>query len=489
MKKDLSLQQHSLINLVVTYLGFFIAFFNTFFRTQVITPEEIGLVSLILSIALYLRYFIELGATNAILKFMPLYNKQESSGLFVVIVLFSVFMSLFLSLLLVIFKSNLLQLVDNRLFNEYFYYIFVFSILGVLFSLVEKTLEIYYRSVVSNFVGQIVSGSLHLTILVVMMVFEFGFRFYIIAYTLIHVFRFLLIFIYLIRKKCIGKPTFHFFEKKTVKSISTYSLFMFSSGIAGVVTTNIDMLMISAFLSLKEVGVYSIAVSISNVIGMIGSSMSRVTHSKISNDFSKNNHAEIERDYKEVGEFQFCVAIFVFVILCYLGPSLLTLLGNDYVSGFSVVLLISASQVIDLGTSTCGGILSLSAHFRADLYCRFFLMGLNIILNYFMIGHWGIVGAAISSAISLLMYNAIKVVLVYHWFKVIPFTFSYIKVVISTVPLVIFFEFIEALSDSHSIIQMLLAGAAAFGIYCAMLLRVGFDNPYFKVYEKLLCRK
>ena len=52
---------------------------------------------------------------------------------------------------------------------------------------------------------------------------------------------------------------------------------------------------------------------------------------------------------------------------------------------------------------------------------------LNVLLNLILIPRWGMIGAAIGTAISLVVYNLAGLYLTYHYLNVQPFSWRYAK--------------------------------------------------------------
>ena len=63
-----------------------------------------------------------------------------------------------------------------------------------------------------------------------------------------------------------------------------------------------------------------------------------------------------------------------------------------------------------------------SKHYYFNLVSILVLSGVAILLNYFLIPVYGINGAAIASAASLIIYNVVKYIFIFWKFKIQPFT-------------------------------------------------------------------
>ena len=67
-----------------------------------------------------------------------------------------------------------------------------------------------------------------------------------------------------------------------------------------------------------------------------------------------------------------------------------------------------------------GAIIVNSDYYKFDLYTNLFLLIVTIITNIILIPIYGIDGAAMATAISLLLFNFIRVILIYVKMKIHP---------------------------------------------------------------------
>ncbi|MDZ7690389.1 MAG: polysaccharide biosynthesis C-terminal domain-containing protein [Balneolaceae bacterium] len=93
-----------------------------------------------------------------------------------------------------------------------------------------------------------------------------------------------------------------------------------------------------------------------------------------------------------------------------------------------VIIIIGVAKLIDMATGVNGQIILHSKHYRFDLYTMIFLVILTVATNYLLIPIYGILGAAIATALSILVYNLIKCIFVWITFSMQPFHWSSLAV-------------------------------------------------------------
>lgn len=99
-----------------------------------------------------------------------------------------------------------------------------------------------------------------------------------------------------------------------------------------------------------------------------------------------------------------------------------------------VIWILGSAILFDLATGFNGNIISMSKYYRYNIVFMIFLAVLTIGLNYYFLQHTGlgIAGVALATAISLTLYNIVKISFNYYKFKVHPLTIEMIFVSIIT---------------------------------------------------------
>ena len=98
------------------------------------------------------------------------------------------------------------------------------------------------------------------------------------------------------------------------------------------------------------------------------------------------------------------------------------LLPENFQSGKLVVLYIGFSQIINMLSGLNAQIIINSKYYKYDLITSLFLVIVTIITNYILIPRFGINGAAMATAISILLFNLIRLILIKVKMNMHPFS-------------------------------------------------------------------
>lgn len=240
-----------------------------------------------------------------------------------------------------------------------------------------------------------------------------------------------------------------------------YSLALFS--VFGVIGSRlsmyIDTLSINVFLGNVDTNVYTLAKFVVGVIIIPSIAVNSITAPVVADAWRKKDMDRLGFLYRESATvlYAFGAVILTGAVVCL--PIVYGIVPKfeAYRLGYVSVLFLGGGQLIDLMTSINGNLIGMTDYFRWNVVLILLLGAFNGILNYIFIivFGYGITGAAIATAISLVLYNVTKVGLVYWKMGIHPFSTSLV----------------------YSTIVMLVAGGAAFALpefqpgYVNLLLR------------------
>ncbi|WP_419868449.1 lipopolysaccharide biosynthesis protein [Chryseobacterium sp. CT-SW4] len=215
------------------------------------------------------------------------------------------------------------------------------------------------------------------------------------------------------------------------KDFFNYSFFGFLGTFGNYLAIN--SFMIGEFMGMEEVGIYSVLYALISLISIPQLGLFNISAPIINKTLAAGDMEELDRFHKKTS-----------LSLYFLGAVLFSciMVGFPYLTEFMpkngvmlreyepVVWIWGSAVLIDLATGFNGNIISLSKYYRFNILVMLLLAGLTIGLNYYFIKNTELklIGIALSTAISLITYNVIKIIFNYIMFKVSPLTIEMIFV-------------------------------------------------------------
>jgi len=386
------------------------------FITQIITAVLAFLVSIIVSRVLgaggkgvtvsFLLIFQvvgqygHLGITSA----TPYFSKKteySSEDVFNNNLTYTIVMSLLMSTVILICRST------GIAFTEYNYFIVILGILVLVFTMISEFLSTFYianeRIVEVNRIS-LTSNLIKLFTIVVLWVTK-----------TLNVSTFLLVtsLPVVINSLFLGKNTkinFKFvLDKILLKREFKFGISIYLATLFIFLNYKVDLYFIDFMLGKEQLGVYSTAVSLAEILFMIPSSVASAILGRL---YNMNNDEPSERN--RITSKTIKVSFYITFILMIAGICCTPLIPIIYGNEFSGAIMPTIILFIGILFASIGKISA--SYFQSTgepkihLYITFTVFALNVILNACLIPVVGIVGAAIASSISYTFYGVSYVI-------------------------------------------------------------------------------
>jgi O-antigen/teichoic acid export membrane protein len=152
---------------------------------------------------------------------------------------------------------------------------------------------------------------------------------------------------------------------------------------------------------------------------------------------------EIASLYKKTSINQMIVGLLIFIGIWMSIDDVLTFVPEKYQGIQMVFFYVGLAKLIDVSAGVNGTIIATSDKYRFDLYINLILILVTVVTNVIFIPRYGIEGAAMATAIAILIHNVVKTLVLYSFYKIQPFQRATLKLL--AIALVTFFivEFIS----------------------------------------------
>ncbi len=416
--------------LIIAMIGFVLIYVYT----HRLSIENYGLLELLLSFAQIIMVFFTLGLPSAFTRFylLNLFDKNELvSNIYtihfllsiiisvVILVVFKLFIFLydwqtfsFSLITIVLFKQIFLS--SSKISERYFLAekkFIIYSSLNILYFSSLLLISYYSLSIYQNSIYHLLVSQASVT-----------FVYSLLLYTLLK-----------------NKIKFHLtINLKLHRNILKFALPFIPSGIAYFVLTMSDRFYIEYFLSLEDVAIYSIGYRVASLVQLVIIMPLSIVFTQYVFDLAKDNK---KKEIIEVYDFVFKLYILASVLLVLSAPLIVHILAPvEYKSSFELVKLFVFSLIIyGLNFFYVSGA-NISGNTKYQMYAMIVGMLINLILNYFFIQYFGMVGAIYASIIS---FTVISMITYYYSQKFYFLEYNIIKNIIFLMILYGFFILLD----------------------------------------------
>lgn len=480
------IKNQSIKNATIFYIGMGIGAINTVliypnvFNNQ---PEHWGLIQILIAYAFVVSTFSQLGVPKTYMRFFPSIQDKGQLLFFGIILSIAGFV---LSLLgYYLFKDQLFYSLNaSDLLINNFHYVIILMFCISFFELFASISRSFLNAVTPTFLDEIFLKSYSLIILSLhglqLLSFQHFLQFFIIGYA---VKMFLLIALQLKHNRASISFTFKDLE---LKELINFGFYVIIGGASAMLISKVDMILINKYLDLEHVAYYTVAFFIGNAIKIPARSLVSISVPLLAKAWENNDMEQLQLLYTKSAINLLIVGGFFFLLVWLNIDDILLLLPYKFSHGKYVVLFIGFGQLFNISSGLNGSIIINSKYYRWDLIFNLFLLVFSILTNMLFIpessplsfyGIVGINGAAFATALSILLFNILKMFFLYFKLDMNPFTvktihtlfvLSAIYILVQWIP----FVEIETPQEMYAVINMILRSLVVFILFIPVMIKL-----------------
>ena len=322
---------------VANYIGTAIGFVTTFFvLTRFLSPEEIGLSNILVSVATLFMSFAQMGTMSSTVRFFPYFydkEKNDYNGFFFLTLFLSLLGFVLVGIMYVLFHTTLSNWFGEKsaLFVSYYYMVIPIAFCILYKNVFATNVLVFQKVVVSQFVNEVF---IRLCLLAVYLLYAFrridldGFVWGICAsYGL----AMLCNVVYFFHVSHISlKPNLSFFRSHIdlLKKYFSYTLYILFYTVIDCIAPYAATFFITAQLGLDYTGIYTIALNISFMVSMIVRAFLASSSTILAPLVKENDLKGIKRLISQYSNNSFLIGGLIFAVIWFNIDAFFVLLPN-----------------------------------------------------------------------------------------------------------------------------------------------------------------
>lgn len=169
-----------------------------------------------------------------------------------------------------------------------------------------------------------------------------------------------------------------------------------------------DLLMLGVLATTTEVGIYRVVSQIA-LLAVFGLQIvNMVVAPRIATLHTAGKVQRLQKLITRSSQITLLVALPLTIALIVFGEAIISVLfGEKYAPGYTPLIVLTIGQLCNAGMGSVGLLLNMTGHERTTVKGVTIAILLNIPLNTLLIPVWGMTGAALASASSLIVWNVI----------------------------------------------------------------------------------
>ncbi len=433
------IKKQSISGSIYSYIGVGLGFvLSGILLPNLLSKNEIGLLRVLLSYSTLLAQFAIFGMNTVAVKLFPSFrNPQKKHHGFLGIVLLVSMAGFLLTTTIYLGMHNYIvesAKEKSSLFIPYYYYVVPMVFFTLLFGIFDTYYRVLYNAVIGIIYKEVAQRGLIIASVILYFFKLINFHTLVILYTLAIISPSLFLLVALIKDKILFvKPDLSFIDKKLARQMASVAFFGIVASYSGVLVVNIDILMVDHYLGLSNAGIYTITFFFGTLILVPLRTMGKISSVVIA-DAWKNNDRKTIMDIYRKSSLSLSVAGLLLLIGIWGNiDNIFKIIGTDYQAGKYVVLFIALANITDVFLGISPHIIVNSPHYRWLSFLLIFFTVLVIVTNYIFIPLYGIIGAALASLISKLIYNIAKYLFLYWKWRFQPFNIKHLYLILISI--------------------------------------------------------
>ena len=215
-----------------------------------------------------------------------------------------------------------------------------------------------------------------------------------------------------------------------VKNMLIYSVPVMIASASQYLVSWTDVLVLSGLTTSQNVGFYQAAFQTSAVLSLVLNATNSIFPSLASEYHTQNKIKELKALTSSVTKWISYFTVIGFILIVYKSEFILSsIFGAEFSIASTSLILLSAGNLAAALTGPVGYVLIMSGYERIDLSNNIIIVIVNLLLNIYLIPRSGILGAAIATSSSILLLNVVRLLQVWYTMGIYPQIRNYSRIV------------------------------------------------------------
>jgi O-antigen/teichoic acid export membrane protein len=195
-----------------------------------------------------------------------------------------------------------------------------------------------------------------------------------------------------------------------------------------VISQQIDIILVTLLSEPAQAGVFKVAMSAAALIVFALNAVNLVTTPYFSRLLTQEKHEELQTLVSRTSKLTFSFAIPVCLVFFFASEKIISLAyGEEFKEASNCIKILSAGQLVNASFGAVSGLMTMARQQRTVVTVFTIALTLGVITSTSLIPVIGIEGAAIGSALSMVIWNICLAVIAYRRLGIWTFAMSYKK--------------------------------------------------------------
>lgn len=179
-----------------------------------------------------------------------------------------------------------------------------------------------------------------------------------------------------------------------------------------IILNRADIIMVGTLMGATEAGLYNAAARTGGLIAFILTAFNAIAAPMISDYWANRELDKLEALVTTVIQWAFWPSFVLAIGMSVFSPMILGLFGSEFATAWFVLVLVGIGQLVNATAGPVGYLMGLTGHEREAAWVFGASAALNVVLNLVLIPIFGMIGGAMATMTTLILWNFWLIVLV-----------------------------------------------------------------------------
>jgi O-antigen/teichoic acid export membrane protein len=265
------------------------------------------------------------------------------------------------------------------------------------------------------------------------------------------------------------------------KQVAAFSAVAFVSSAVDFVFAQADKIVLGHYLDAAQVGIYAVATTVVAFVPIALQSVNQIFSPTIAELHATGNHALLQRLYATLTKWIVIFTLPLALTAALFALPLMAIFGHSFQAGAVVLMIGAIGQLINCAVGSVGYLLMMSGRQVEVMKVQICSAVLMVALSVLLVPPLGIVGAAVASAIAVIVSNVWLLADVIRKLKLFPYNSSYFKLAPPMLVSILFLLLLRSGSGNSPWLMAIAGLVGAYGSFLGTLVLFGLDADDRKI--------
>lgn len=267
-----------------------------------------------------------------------------------------------------------------------------------------------------------------------------------------------------------------------------FSLPVYLAELLTIFGPNIRTILLGSLNTVRSVGVFTVATRVNMVGSAFLNSITTISMPIVSELYARREHDKLRHFYQTMTKWTLAFNLPFFIFILLFAEPILSLFGRSFVSGSAGLIILALSNLIAAATGICGVMVIMTENVWLNTVNSALRLIFTIALSVWLIPTGGVIGAAVATALSLIIVNLILTIEVFVLFKLSPYNKNVIKPLIAGVLSGVVAYALKVVWGHSTLVGMVFGAGVLAITYAGMMWVLGLSEDDRIILDRLFGR-